>query len=310
VYPIVPEYANAYSQFLAKNVISFSPNARDALNVRKDAPDAIMSAGSISTTSFNRQHFGFPEANTSPWKDPRVRIAFRRAVDWESIQSFESNKDNFAAAGIDVELGFSTHAPPDPNYWLDPRKNELGSLSENYMFNAAEAQKLISAAGYPNGFDIDIMGNQRGNQDTYRLMLDQYKQNIPMVNFIPKYVTQTEFYDTMVLNAGTKGFMFQMGYSAPEVDYLLFKQYRSGGAAAAYTDPKLDALVDESRKYADPQKRAEVLKEIQRFCASFFPLVPSVFGFGGWTFSWNWLHNTNQPVHLQWLDQDMPKRNG
>jgi ABC-type transport system substrate-binding protein len=131
-YPMIPEYANRYAQFVTKHVISFSPTAQDALNMRRDAPEAIMVGGEISRTSFQRMSIGRYEALTSPWKDERIRIALRRAVDWEGITSIQTNREAFAAAGIDVETSMATHAPYDPDFWLDPRKGELGPTSENY----------------------------------------------------------------------------------------------------------------------------------------------------------------------------------
>jgi ABC-type transport system substrate-binding protein len=312
-YPIITETANAYAQFLAQNIITFSPGARDALRLRADAPEAIMQAGSISTTSINRMHFGHPDSQTTaPWKDARVRIALRRAVDWQTMSDFTTNKDAFSAAGIELDRAYSTHVPPDPDYFLDPLKGELGSLSQNYLYDQAEARKLLDAAGYGNGFEIDVWGGTSGsaNPEQQKLVLDEWRKNLPMIKFVDHFIGIQEFYDRVLLTAEYKGIMLPHGSVGNDVDYLLFKQYHRTGIANAFPDPKADELVEAQRKAVDPDKRIAILKDIQLYEAEKFQLIPSFILSASWSFAWNWLHNTNQPPHLQWLDPNMPRRNG
>ena len=46
--PLITETANAYAQFIAQNVIAYTPSARDALTLRADAPQALMKASEIA----------------------------------------------------------------------------------------------------------------------------------------------------------------------------------------------------------------------------------------------------------------------
>jgi hypothetical protein len=49
-----------------------------------------------------------------------------------------------------------------------------------------------------------------------------------------------------------------------------------------------------------------------------FQLIPGSHRFSGWSFEWPWLHNVNwgpnnrswSDHYLNWLDSNMPRRNG
>ena len=147
--PIIPEYANQYSQFLGENIIDFFPTARDVLQLHKDAPEAIVVANAFSIQRATRHRFGQISPSEQAWADPRVRQAIRMSIDFASIGKFLSNRVNFEAEGLPMEQVTMTHTPHDPGYWLDPNKGELGGgLDANYLYDPAEAKKRIEAAGF------------------------------------------------------------------------------------------------------------------------------------------------------------------
>jgi peptide/nickel transport system substrate-binding protein len=323
-WPLIPEAANAYAQFVAQNVIDYTPNARDALRLRGDAPQAIMTANEIANWTVNRSNFGKIEAGTSPWKDPRVRIALHKIMDWDAYLQLESNVANFRAAGVEPELAYTTHLPWNSAYFLDPRNNELGEASQNYKYDVAAARQLMSAAGHPNGIEIDYQ-SRAGNasaQEISTVQLDSWaKSGIVNANRINN--TAQVYGDKIVALAEFKGMQYPASSSGTDVDYLLYRNYHSNGPPNPWTgalaDKDLDALVIAQRKEPDWNKRVAILKDVQRHVAKTFPLLPGPHRFSTWRFEWPWLHNVNQPFTnrswpddswLQWLDPDMPRRNG
>jgi hypothetical protein len=95
------------------------------------------------------------------------------------------------------------------------------------------------------------------------------------------------------------------------------------GGEPAYASPKLDQIADAYRKETDAQKRIQLVKDMQMAAGEFFPTVPRPHTFTTFNFRWPWLHNTNhgwngtsldgRPIwggHKQWLDANMPRRNG
>ena len=85
----------------------------------------------------------------------------------------------------------------------------------------------------------------------------------------------------------------------------------------------LAVIADAYRRETDLQKRIQLVKDLQMAAGEFFPTVPRPHMFTTFTFRWPWLHNTNhgwngnsldgRPIwggHKQWLDANMPRRNG
>jgi ABC-type transport system substrate-binding protein len=137
--------------------MDFVPSARDILGLAKDAPQTVIIANELTQTNLPRQKFGKLEAMTRPWKDARVRIALRRAIDHPAIAATLSGKDTLEAGGIPVETRTTTHMLANPAYWLDPVKGELGEHSKNYLYDQAEARKLMAAAGYSDPIDLPFL---------------------------------------------------------------------------------------------------------------------------------------------------------
>lgn len=320
-YPIIPEYANRYAQFLAKNTQSFVPTPQDVMTTRNDVSDAVMYAIQPWQDRFRRISFGKVGLEQQPYNDVRVRIALRRAINWDAIRDFLGNVDAFAKAGIEVETYIATHIFNDPSYWLDPRKGELGEVSQNYLFDVAEAKKLVAAAGHPNGFNIDLFVpvSPTGAQpwpDEHTLTMDALNRSGVVKITEQRFPNnaQTPYYQT---NEYT-GMIGPVVASGGSVDAHMARFYHATQATHAFRgDPVMMDLIDRQRREVDPQRRIEIIKEYQRYAGKVFYHLPCEGNFGSFGFYWPWLHNSvspaalsNQREHLQWLDEAMPKRNG
>ncbi|MPZ49401.1 MAG: hypothetical protein GEU75_08920 [Dehalococcoidia bacterium] len=321
-YPVIPEASNVYSQFVAQNIIGYTPTNQQALQLRQDAPDALLIGQEINPYDTPRGVWGAHDLDTSPWKDPRVRIALHRAVDHEGIANFQGNKTAFEAVGVPIEVAFTTHAPREPEYWLDPRKGELGDASENYLHDVAAARKLVEAAGYPDGFEIDVWCLINSREERQNLMLDNWKrfENDTKIRVNPVWKVRAEYYENLVYSNTFKGVQCTSGGSggATDVDYVMFNNYYSEGRASTFPDPKIDEMVEAQRRELDPLKRAAIVKDWQKLVATLFPIQPTAHMFGTWDVEWAWLHNGNHrrgergalPSHVWWLDKSMPRRDG
>lgn len=316
-YAIVPEYANRLAQFLAKNVYSFAPTPGDALQVRKDAPDAVMFGLQPSQEIFNRISWGRRNL-AEPFKDARVRIAIRRAVNWDAIRDFLANKAKFQAEGVEVETYIATHIFNDPNYWLDPRKGELGDASKNYLFDLAEAKKLMAAAGYPDGVDVtayygaDVTGT---GLDRIKLTADELTKS-GVLRMKLEAVPAAEVVNRVYVENDIEGMLANLP-AGGGLDFYLKNFYSTGpGNTQPFKDETLGAMVDKQSREMDTNRRIEILKDIQRYLAKEFYIVPADGNFGSFSFNWPWLHNIiyNTPfgvqAHKLWLDPNMPRRNG
>jgi ABC-type transport system substrate-binding protein len=324
-FPIIPEYANRYSQFVTGNIAELNPSARDILSLMKDAPGTVVVARELESDQLARVIFGRTNADTRPWKDPRVRIAMRRAGNFRGIGEFLANKAQFEAAGVPVEVVSRTHATYGVSYWLDPEKGELGALSQNYLFDVAEAKKLTAAAGFSGTIELGfrtlpvagevpemdaLIADSLNQSGVFKVNVENSTNTVEHRNC--RSLRQCDGIVTSSINE--------------DMDYAMREYHSKGprpGGEPAYGDPELDRIADAYRRELDPQKSIAILHEHQKAAARFFPTLPREHEFQIFDIRWPWLRNTHvgnngiglegRPIaggHLQWLDKDMPRRNG
>jgi ABC-type transport system substrate-binding protein len=319
--PIIPEPANQRAQFITGNVFTYVPPQSDVLLVRQDYPAARMFKGDVGTQTWY-SFFGLREFDTSPWRDERVRIAMRNAVDWDAVRAHFSNSNEFEAAGVPVEsrmcttfAGGGLFAP----YWLDPKKNELGAVSKNYLYDVAEAKKLMSAAGHANGIEIDgymNAGNEYGGPNYYfealQIISDEMTKSglfrvklnrVPYAEYLPRLYQQRDF-KGIALNQP------EFVYTA-EVDLNLFNWYHSHGTRRKWIgdDQTLDDLIMRQRRERDDEKRLAIIHDIQKHVGSKMLVVASDGNSGGFGFRQPWVRNGAYPENFWWVAEDAPNRN-
>jgi peptide/nickel transport system substrate-binding protein len=324
--PIIPEYANRYAQFVRGNIQAFTPSAREVLQLARDVPQAVIVAVPPEDDEISRIRFGRQNHQTLPWKDARVRVAIRRAIDFKGIGEFVANKQAFEAGGIPVEVYSRTHVTRGASYWLDPEKGELGKLSDNYLFNIAEAKKLVEAAGVQTPIPIDYHvlpagGGQVPEED--QLTIDRLQASGVFTVNVQR--SQNTVAHRECRSLGRCDGLVQSSTNE-DVDHVIYRDYHSAGNTEgdqAFPDPRIDRAAEAQRREMDPRKRVEFLKEFQMVAAEIMPAIPYVHQYTTFSFRWPWLHNINhgqpeiqgvsdgRPIwggHRQWLDKDMPNR--
>lgn len=318
-YAVIPEYANRYAQFVAGHIWSLPLASRDVLRVRKDAPgsqlivtDSSLGGGGTGRLFLNASVFG-RQPPPAPFNDERVRIAIRRAVDWEAITNVLANKTAFEAEGIRVPTAYATHVPAYPEFWLDPRKWELGEASKNYLYDPAEARKLIEAAGYTPPLEIDGFASVATTgqaADRLNLVVDQWQksglfkinlQRLPTQQWT-RYVVEYNFSGILPASVANGDF-----------DFFIYNHYHSKGWNS-WPDARVDALIEAQRREMDVNRRNEIIKEFQRYIATkFYSMIPADGQLPAFTAQWPWVRNlgySGTDGHLWWLAPDMPRRNG
>ncbi len=161
--PIVTEYATALAQFRAGAIYRYGTAAastirgEDILPLKKDLPQLLLYQLDVQQQVFSA-FFGWNPAlgAKTPFRDRRMRQAFSMSWDRDLFIDANYNVSDTAKQGIDLETRWNTAVyNVADGWWLDPKGKDFGPNAKYFQFNLDEAKKLVAAAGYANGLDID-----------------------------------------------------------------------------------------------------------------------------------------------------------
>src|SRR5262249_49445102 len=125
---------------------------------KKDVPALNMYKyiNASNNTSFIMR-MGWQDINgkKSPFLDQRVRQAMSMAIDRDAYIDAFSNVSKFVADGLPGDTYYHTSMGYIPGVTLDPRSKDFGPNAKYYTRDLQAAKQLLSAAGYPSGFEYD-----------------------------------------------------------------------------------------------------------------------------------------------------------
>ncbi len=217
--------------------------------------------GVTTTTkvSGNNLYIDFPsDQPNSPFRDVRVRQAAAHAVDMDAI----IRRVLFGQGQRYAEIGEgSTGYDPD----LKP-----------LPFNPRRARELLRQAGYPNGFDTPCYNLTTPREPNVKEMGEAVFAYLTAVG-IRCRIVQLEYGAWINLGRratppeldGVLSWMWSQGVPGdPGVawaGHLHSYQPGTGWGSYSYTaDPEMDRMVEEQRRTMDPEKRAELLRQIAK----------------------------------------------
>jgi len=325
-FPIVTEYATALAQFRTGNIGTYAVKAEDILSAKRDIPALKMMAEEEFSLGGSQLRFSY--LPNSPFLDDRVRRAASMLLDRDLVIDAFENLSEFEKAGLHAPVRWNSSIPSGwDDFWIDPKNNakELGEGASSYQFNAAEAKKLMSAAGHKAALETQFVyppgqwGSAWEKQaEVIRVMLEEkgdFKLKTVTLNypteFRPKYFQGSDKHE---------GIAFMDSAPYPDVDGWLWNWYRSGGERSGHLGPdgkpdaKLDDLVAKQRGEADLQKRQAIIKDIQRYAATKMYVIHNPGDAVGFQLAWPWLANWNvyrartggapwqETLYQQWFD--------
>ena len=176
--------------------------------------------------------------------DKRVRQAMRLAIDRQKIIT-----TSLLGAGIPAE---DHHvAPVHPEYAALPK----------YGRDIVKAKKLLAEAGYPNGFEIDMVTRPDPiwELNTVQALAEQFKDIGVKVNIKP--LPSAQYWEVW-----TKVPFSLTGWGHRPLGIMtLALAYRSNAAwnESGYSNPEFDALLDQADGILDPKKRSIVMAKIE-----------------------------------------------
>jgi ABC-type transport system substrate-binding protein len=149
-----------------------------------------------------------------------------------------------------------------------------------YDHNPAKADELLDAAGYPkiNGVRFHITMKTSTDENT-RLMVAVMQQQLREVGIaldIRTFEFATFFSDVVHGAFQMYGLRWIGGNEDPDIFEYAFHSLKfppNGANRGFYSNPKLDALIDQARREIDPNLRKPLYAEVQRILAQDLPYI-------------------------------------
>lgn len=259
------------------DVIEEPPTA-DLAKLRENSNVTISQAVSnrviyIHLDSFRDPTPGIPDAAKNPLKDVRVRKALSIAVNRDAISNRIMEGLGIPAADFVVYplFGSKKNTPPIP-------------------FDPEGAKKLLAEAGYPNGFSITLgTPNDRYINDADVTQAIAAMWTRIGVKTQVEASTRTVFFknrDEYKYSAYLAGWGVGTNEISDALRALVASQNADKGYGGTnrgrYSNPKLDALLDEALRTVDDKKREKILQDASSLALEDYALIPIHFEVSPW----------------------------
>jgi peptide/nickel transport system substrate-binding protein len=195
---------------------------------------------------------------SAPYKDPRVRLALNRAIDRRQVYAAV-----FEGAG--VPGGPMT---PAAAAWALP-ESELRQLPGfgDRATELAEAKKLLTAAGYPNGFEDRVI-----TVDSVKMLPVAESLAASAAEAGIRLKTEVVGSEITVLQDRARNGDYTLAAMAvlagmyPDAQLYLYHHSRNGAANyCKYASAELDAMLDRQRAVYRFEDRLPLVREIQKY---------------------------------------------
>lgn len=297
-WPIVSEYAARLAQFKAGNIYTSVVTQEDVVQTKKDLSQTELRQGEAFTAG-GPSWVGFGYAGDSPFKDQRVRQAMSMLLDREAFVDVFSNRQRFVDEGLELPVRFhTTLAAGWEGYWLDPTDTKSFGPNAKYLtYDVAEAKKLLSAAGFPNGFKTSMFfaSAASGYGASYEREITAYaamlreganvEASLEVKDYAGDYFTNYYYGHAGGNQKSFNGMIYgrEFGYPSAAVQMFSVQHARGprfhGGSPDGNNphlgDPKVNDLIDKIRVEFDVKKQYDLTHEMLRYWTGQSYMFPS-----------------------------------
>ncbi|MEI2616658.1 MAG: ABC transporter substrate-binding protein [Thermomicrobiales bacterium] len=253
----VPGVPTQLAELLAGNVDIIRVVPYDQMKAVEDSGVAMPITQAILRVGYTRLD-AMGRSGPNPFQDVKVRHAANHACDIQGyIDTLQPGGDRTPAMLNPKHFGF------DPSI-------------EPHDYNPDKAKQLLTEAGHPDGIDVKwVRGpSSMPNQD----QVDQAMQrDLAAVGIRCEFETLSDGnVFTTRHNEGKAGPMHSYNwgsYSVFDADGIYWDQLHTGSIFTYYSNPELDALLDEGRSSLDQDHRKEVYSKAQRIVRDEAPVI-------------------------------------
>ncbi len=266
------------TQFAAGNLdtISVPPQLLNAF--RNENPNAIVDVALRNILSFFYFEPATYTANKPPFNDVRVRRALSMTLNRDELLDVASPEGGEWPNIINAGMG--------ARWWLDPRGPDIGDAGKWYQHNLDEAKALLSAAGFADGFNV----NMHFSSSVYTTIVPYYdlvrqvlgtalaRSGIRITEVPEEYGV---YITTTFVNGPSEGMAYGLESVFTDVGMYLANMFRpkdAGGGRnhSSVNDPELVQMIEDMLKETDPEALREKNFEIQRYVSDQMYYVPIV----------------------------------
>lgn len=246
---VVPETATQIAELLSGGVDIVRALPPDQIEVVEGSGIAHHTTSPILRTGFI-QLDSLGRSGPNPFQNKLVRQAANYAVNIDGYIKYILNGAATRTATVINPMAFGYDPSVEP-YQHDPEK----------------AKKLLTEAGYPNGFEVRWLDSLTtvepgAKQTTEAMAADLSKVGIKikfeLVEEVGPFVTKVK--------EGNGGPMFTWSwgyYSVFDADGIMYDLFHSSSPWAYYANPQLDTWIQEGRSTIDQEKRKAIYSKIQ-----------------------------------------------
>ena len=211
----------------------------------------------------------------NPFRDKRVREAFSKAIDRDAIVAR-------IMGGVAVPAGELL-----PNVMFGSNKDMKAAKAD-----VDGAKKLLTEAGYPNGFTL-VLGTPNDRYINDGQISQAVAQMLSRVGIKVSLDAMTASQFFAKRNKGEFGFWLagwgsDTGEMSSPLKALVATPNRDKGMGTTnpggYSNPKMDALLDQALGTVDDAKRGALLAEASRVVMADFGAIPLHFEMSTWAF--------------------------
>jgi len=235
----------------------------DAYNFLKDgAPDLLWQRRDRYNGSII-----FLNLNKKPMDDIRVRRAIGLVLNEEEL---------IIGYAQDVMFGVPGSGILHPDFGLPKEEvTRLMGWDKPYEERVTEAKRLLTEAGYPDGFKLTMMSAEKttGNGAATLVYADALHKTLNIDVEINSGLAETEIYKRLE-NGDYYSYTYSLAITDP-IQLSVF--FGTGGYAnyAKYSNTGLDGKLADLDRILDPEKRREAIWDIERILLTDLPALPT-----------------------------------
>jgi peptide/nickel transport system substrate-binding protein len=211
--------------------------------------------------------------DNAPFTDIRVRQAIQEAIDLPTIA-----KTYYGGIVEGVPVGI---VPTTWTGWYVPYAQWPQAVKDSYTYNPTAAKQLLAAAGYPTGFNTDVVAPSNYDLD----LLQIYKSYLAAIgiNMTINVTDYTSWLNAYLITGKQDQILYNqsIGYLQPPSRLIahFYSKSPPSSNACFVKDPKFDAIYNNFQLASDPAQQRTLLQQADMYgITNFFHLnaLPTV----------------------------------